>query len=200
MNPFRITLFDVETTGFLNKDNRLVQFAAHSLMLHPTNFQAFTVQEFSSLVKCDIPVPDRARSIHGISQAMTRFGVDEKSICRWFNNACNTSDYMVAHNYSFDHNFMEEVFTRNKLIFPDIKNKICTMRESAEFCQIPKNNNITGYKHPKLIELHQHLFNEGFDGAHDALVDVKATKRCLVELIAQGVIKLNHTEDLLSNI
>ena len=192
MDPIKVTIFDTETTGFLNKDNRLVQFAAHSLMLHPTSFRAFTVQEFSSLVKCDIPVPEGARSVHGITQGMASFGVEERVICRWFNNACKTSDYMVAHNYSFDHNFMKEVFARNKLIFPDIKNKICTMRESTEFCQIPKTNNRTGYKQPKLIELHQHLFNEGFDGAHDALVDVKATKRCLVKLLEEGGIKLEN--------
>lgn len=194
MKPIRLTIFDTETTGFLNNDSRLVQFAAHTLMLHPESFSNFTVQEFSTLVECHTPVPEESRRIHGISQGMASYGVDEKVICRWFNNACKTSDYMVAHNYSFDFNFMKEVFERNKLIFPDIKNSICTMRESTEFCQIPKTKNRKGYKHPKLQELHQHLFNESFDGAHDALVDVKATKRCLVKLLEEGGIRLDDSQ------
>jgi inhibitor of KinA sporulation pathway (predicted exonuclease) len=33
------------------------------------------------------------------------------------------------------------------------------------------------FKFPKLSELHQWLFGEDFEGAHDALNDVKATSR-----------------------
>ena len=39
------------------------------------------------------------------------------------------------------------------------------------------------------MELHQFLFNTGFDNAHNALNDVKATGKCLEELIRRGIYK-----------
>ncbi len=43
-------------------------------------------------------------------------------------------------------------------------------------------------KFPKLIELHQFLFGEGFEGAHGALADCRATARCGKELFNRGII------------
>jgi DNA polymerase III epsilon subunit-like protein len=60
------------------------------------------------------------------------------------------------------------------------------MQESTAFCKIPGPY---GYKWPKLMELHQKLFNEGFDGAHDAMNDVLACGRSFFELQRLGVIK-----------
>lgn len=45
-----------------------------------------------------------------------------------------------------------------------------------------------GFNGPILQELHNHLFNEDFDGAHDALADVKATARCFFELKRLGIL------------
>ncbi len=44
----------------------------------------------------------------------------------------------------------------------------------------------SGTKHPKLIELHQHLFGAEFEGQHKALDDAKATMRCALKLRDQG--------------
>ncbi len=43
-------------------------------------------------------------------------------------------------------------------------------------------------KFPKLMELHQFLFGEGFQGAHGALADCQATARCGKELYNRGII------------
>ncbi|MDZ7774594.1 MAG: DNA polymerase III subunit alpha [Bacteroidales bacterium] len=40
-----------------------------------------------------------------------------------------------------------------------------------------------GYKRPNLTELHQKLFGETFDEAHNATADVEATARCFLELV-----------------
>lgn len=61
------------------------------------------------------------------------------------------------------------------------------MESSTNFCAIPSN---WGLKWPTLTELHTKLFKEGFDGAHDALDDVKACARSFFELTKMGVIKL----------
>lgn len=62
------------------------------------------------------------------------------------------------------------------------KKCMCTMSLTTDLCKIPHPKGWKSYKWPKLIELHQFLFKEGFDGAHDALADIEATKRCFLEL------------------
>lgn len=49
-----------------------------------------------------------------------------------------------------------------------------TMSEvTANLCKIPGRGK--RYKFPRLIELHTHLFGEGFGQAHNASADVEAT-------------------------
>ena len=53
------------------------------------------------------------------------------------------------------------------------------MQRSTDFCAIDGQY---GYKWPKLFELHQKLFGVGFEEAHDAGVDIRATAKCFWEL------------------
>lgn len=100
-------------------------------------------------------------------------------------------DYKVAHNINFDNPVTGAEIMRAGITYELFKYKkgLCTMSTSTKFCQLPKKNGY-GFKWPKLEELHQILFNEGFDGAHDALADVIATQRCFFELVKRGIIKL----------
>ena len=63
--------------------------------------------------------------------------------------------------------------------------KICTMEMSTDYCELPGPY---GYKWPSLSELHYKLFNEYFDEAHDAAVDVRACANCFFELKDRGII------------
>lgn len=63
--------------------------------------------------------------------------------------------------------------------FPWPTNDIDVMSVGKDICNIPGKQ---GIKPPKLIELHKFLFGEEFESAHDALVDVRATQRCLAEI------------------
>lgn len=94
---------------------------------------------------------------------------------------------LVAHNLSFDHRVVWAEFIRNGMEPKRGMHKICTMVKSTNYCQLPGKR---GYKWPKLTELHQHLFNKDFDGAHDAMADVIALKDCFFELVKLGVIEL----------
>jgi len=51
-----------------------------------------------------------------------------------------------------------------------------------------------GYKWPKLQELHNHLFGESFEEAHNAMADIEATKKCFIELV-----KLGETPSYITN-
>ncbi len=55
------------------------------------------------------------------------------------------------------------------------------MIQGTDILKIPSRKG-SGYKWPKLEELHNFLFKEGFDGAHDALNDVMATSKCYFEM------------------
>lgn len=114
-------------------------------------------------------------------------GFPMKEMLKAFLTDYEGSDHLVAHNMAFDHPVLGAEMIRYNLSSRVKLNKICTMQSSIELCRLPGNY---GFKFPKLIELHQHLFNEGFDGAHDAMADVNACRRCFFELLKQGIIKI----------
>ena len=62
----------------------------------------------------------------------------------------------------------------------------CTMIRSTDYCQLP--GRYGKYKWPKLEELHFKLFGESFEGAHDALADIRATMRCYYEMEKRGLV------------
>ena len=68
-----------------------------------------------------------------------------------------------------------------------MKNKHCTMQLlSTNYCPPARPRTASSGHH--CAELHLHLFNEFFEGAHQALVDVQANLRCYFELRRRGVI------------
>jgi len=96
----------------------------------------------------------------------------------------NKCTHAFAHNMTFDYPIIAAEMIRYKVKPSNQVTKVCTMKSSTNFCALPKN------KWPKLEELHQILFNEGFDDAHDALADVSATVKCARELVKKGIINL----------
>lgn len=99
------------------------------------------------------------------------------------------SKYMIAHNMDFDYNVVGAEMMRIKLGAKNRLERLCTMKSTTDFLKLPAKNG-RGYKFPKLEELYRFLFKEEFDGAHDALADVKATARCFFELVDRGIIVL----------
>lgn len=103
-----------------------------------------------------------------------------------FLTALELCEAKVAHNISFDRAIVGSElyrlgFPMESIEYFKFKPKICTMKSTTKFCRLP---GARGFKWPKLIELNQILFGEGFEGAHDALEDVRATARCFFELKA----------------
>lgn len=94
---------------------------------------------------------------------------------------------MVAHNIQFDYNVLgAEMIRYNKTTGRRIK-QFCTMQFSTPLLQLPGK---FGFKYPNLGELHQYLFNTGFDGAHDAASDVTACRNCFFELLKRELFSL----------
>jgi len=138
-------------------------------------------------------IPEEATKVHGITDAVAEEqGVDVGFVLGQFNFAQALCTHTVGHNIGFDW----KVVGAEMLRFPNMEEryqqfkdlpKICTMRKSTKFVGL-KQKNSNRPKYPNLQELHTHLFGEGFEGAHDALADVKATMNCFFELKDIGVI------------
>lgn len=185
--------FDTETTGLPldwqapleNLDNwpRLVQLA---WLLTDENGKE--VERTSQIIKPEgFIIPKEAAAVHGIStEQAQKEGILLNTALKEFTKAVDEAKILVAHNMSFDEKIMgAELLRKSQEHKLFERPKICTMLSSTDFCKI---DNGYGYKWPKLVELHFKLFDEEFEGAHDALADVKACARCFFELTKQGII------------
>lgn len=132
-----------------------------------------------------------ASEVHGITDEIAEKGYSLTGALFEFFSRLENSKMLVAHNIRFDRKIVKSEMIRNNMPYVSLldKDKIkmtCTMFASTAHCAIPGPH---GNKWPKLDELYQKLFNEGFEGAHDALVDVRACARCFFELKRLGVIE-----------
>jgi DNA polymerase III epsilon subunit-like protein len=199
----KILFFDTETSGFIKKD---LSFD------HPE--QAWTVQigailgnQNDDFEKMNIIIKANGRSmnpfaqeVHGISpERADAEGVDELTAAEQFGLMLRQADLMVCHNHAFDWPYVKHLMERNMEGMSDEARSAfyldlpayCTMRDKAvvKFCGL--KNKANKPKWPKLIELHEILFQEGFDGAHDAFADISATKKCFFALLDLGIITLD---------
>jgi len=185
--------FDTETTGLpknwkapvtdLNNWPRLVQLA---YLYYDINGNKISEGDF--IIKPEeFTIPSDASRIHGITtERALREGQSISSVLQQFNSFVVQASCLVAHNMSFDEKIIGAEFLRNGMENSIAsKNKICTMESTTNFCAI---DGPYGYKWPKLSELHYKLFKTGFEEAHNAAADIKATVKCFWELRKIGII------------
>lgn len=192
-----IIFFDTETNG-LPKDWRAPMTKVDNwprciqLAWAMTDEFGFIVDQRVDLIKPDgWEIPNEAFWINnGFSQEKSdKEGVPIAEALGHLIEAMNKVDYVVAHNMNFDYNVIGAEMIRAGLRAESKKQKVCTMTISTDLMKLPGRFKGT-YKFPKLEELHRFLFEEDFDGAHDALVDVMACVRCFFELVNRGVISI----------
>jgi len=184
--------FDTETTGLPTyRDASLNQIDdwPHLVQIAWALYDDTTLREARSHIICPdgYEIPDEAASVHGITtEKAVEDGEAIEQVLGDFESAFIKTDYVVAHNMQFDANVVMAEYARmGKDRFLGGRGHICTMKRSTRYCGIKRQ---WGYKWPTLEELHQKLFGEGIDGAHDALVDVNACARCFFKLRQSGII------------
>lgn len=139
---------------------------------------------------------------HGYSDEQCRsVGVPAELAFTRFAQAVEKCDYLIAHNLAFDRPVILAELGRYSIkITRNYKPKLyCTMMSSINYVNAPHSEaNMKKWpflvgkaKFPKLMELHEKLFSVGFDSAHNALEDVKATFRCLMELMSRGIMSFD---------
>jgi DNA polymerase-3 subunit epsilon len=196
----RILAIDTETTGLPirglpsvdPRQPRIVQFAA---ILTDETRREYGCASF--IVDAGVPVPDGAAKVHGITTEMVkRFGVPEKLAVGSFVRLVAVADLIVAHNLTFDLDMVDG--TAGRL---GIRWKVpsgggrCTMNAASPILNLPPTARMVdaGFgdkpKPPKLEEAYELLIGKKLEGAHDALVDVRACIDVYFALLERGAWK-----------
>jgi DNA polymerase III epsilon subunit-like protein len=192
-------IFDTETSGFPRKDMeaqhplqaRVLQLAALQL---DENFnelgQLYTLIKLPPGKKID----DGAFKAHGKTWDMcNEQGRPSSDVLTELNELFKTSDALVAHNFAFDDTMIDIEFECADIIPYSCEYSYCTMELMTPICKLPhvrKNSFGQKYKWPKLSEAYNFIYGKEFEGAHDALGDVRATAKVLQYLFEQKIIKL----------
>ena len=195
-----ILFFDTETTGLPNFKLHPAapqQPACLQLGALLTTSEGEPIEEYQTLIQIGSkPIHPMALKAHGISaEKANSEGIPPFEALFEFHRLVQDAEFLVCHNYSFDLYILKCMAYGLKneeaeLVFAEIEELPykCTMRSTIQFCQLPFPSGRKGFKFPKLEELHRILFEEDFEGAHDAMADVRATHRCYCELSYREVI------------
>jgi DNA polymerase III subunit epsilon len=182
-----ILFFDTETTGIPDpklpaedpSQPRVVQIAA--IMDYPDGTEA---QRLDVILYCD-DVPEEASNVHGITTEISRkIGLNEGTGIDLFIDMLEVSELVVAHNAPFDIGILTgsaRRITCNPTFDPFAGKPVFdTMRAGKIILKLPDRQG--GLRNPSLTVLHKGLFGCDFEGAHRAITDVLATRKCFYEL------------------
>lgn len=207
----RILVFDTETTGLpkskiLNPDTLnlwpyTVQF---SYVIYDTNLNDIVVSSDKIVkLKDGITMPEDSIKIHGITTEISqKNGINIETIINEFFSHLRDVDLLVGHNISFDINMIKVELLRliyetnsisenevkeckyNLHFLTNYKNICCTLQESIDLCNIKAIDKFGKEytKFPKLLELHQKLFESVPNNLHNSFNDILVTLRCFMKL------------------
>ncbi len=188
-------IFDLETTGLPKKKNALItdldnwpRVVQIAWSCHDADGRVLSANDY--IISPDgFTIPAEAAKIHGITdERARREGVFATEALIPFAQAVKSSQYLVAHNISFDYPVIFAEFQRYNIAHSlDSREQICTMKTKAVIHHCQMKNKQGGLKWPKLSEMYQVLFGEPFPDAHDARADVNACARCFFELKRRGI-------------
>ena len=173
-------VFDTETTGFPLKDKpadypgqaRIVQLAA---LLLDENFKERAC--LNTLIRpSGWTISAGAQQAHGITQEdCQNYGVPIEVALKFFDFLLSGTEVLIAHNISFDNQLLNIEYELAG-VQRKVTDEYCTMHKTTNICKL-QGKQPGKYKWPKLEEAYWHFFSEKLEGAHDALVDVRACAR-----------------------
>ena len=196
-------IFDTETTGLPKKWNapvsdsdnwpRCIQLA---WQLHDETGKLSSNNSF--LIKPEnFDIPFESEKVHGVSTALAmKDGLGLKEVINRFLIDLKKSKYLVGHNVKFDINIIGAELYRLGIVsnFSQLKVIDTCTEITANLCKLPGGRS-GKFKFPTLIELHDFLFRDSFEHAHNASADVEATARSFFELIRTDIFSKNDFEN-----
>lgn len=173
-------IFDTETTG--KWDFKAPAFADHQPdVVQLCAMLADEERIYSAVnlfIHTETPIPEEARAIHRVDREMTaRVGVSRLRACQLLDSFLKKADVIVGHNIEFDIKIMLAANLREGGQGAALKKpSFCTMKEATERCKLPNPRFPDRFKWPTLQEAYTILVDpRGFEGAHDAMADARAT-------------------------
>ena len=209
----KVIVVDVETTGLpINKkasitdDNNwpnIIQISWITMDTDSINDNIIKIYDYIIKLPEGKTIPQDSIKIHGITnERMRQEGVPIKDVLIEFMENLNKASMIIAHNLDFDKKIIKVELYRNKM-FKNIQSLLygprinfCTMKTGKDICKIIKysNSGEEYYKFPRLIELHEFLFNEQPRNLHNSLVDILVCLRCFYKMrFDEDLIEINKT-------
>jgi len=174
-------IFDTETTGFINSVEAPLATQPKIIEIFAIKVCDLTLEETDSislLIDPKEPISAEITTITTINDAMVKGQGDFAKHISAVSDFWLGEQAVCGHNVTFDCDMLEVELRRlgrvNK--FPWTPRRLCTVELSEHYLG----------RRLKLIDLHTHLFGVGFEKAHRAEPDVRATHRCLVEMSKRG--------------
>lgn len=177
----RVLIFDTETTGLwkfkLPLDHpsqpESVQLAAKLV----NDEDGRVLGQINFIVKAEAECAPEAAAIHGVTQQLIQeAGVARRVAIASFHNLLKAAEKTVAHNWDFDSKIIRRTYHLENSSWElfDKTPGFCTMKSATDVCRLP--GKIPGkFKWPTLQEAYKFFVDpNGFEGAHDAMVDVDA--------------------------
>lgn len=191
-----LLFFDTETSGLPKFKSALNDFTQPYVMQLAAIFTDMEGNEKASINLMinngDIEVDTKALETHGITVEDTfNYGVSPQHALSIFAELSRKANLHVGHNLKFDIFLMDIMRVRfhpkGKKSKPIVSDYICTMRQATPILNLPPTDKMlaAGFNKPKapnLGECYQYFFNKKLEGAHDALIDVRATKEIFFEM------------------
>src|SRR6478609_9467920 len=166
-------IYDTETNGF-PPHARMTQLA---FMLF--NDQGEVLMESQDFIKPEgwtIPKTEFFINNNMTTERNMQLGIPLKDCLAKFHLALERTHFKIAHNHNFDVQIVTNEIAKAGMQLQPFASKqhFCTMLSTIDYVGALNKWGKPG-KWPTLSELHVKCFGEDFDGAHDALADVKAT-------------------------
>ena len=180
-----IIITDTETTGLLlarPTDMKLQPFITDIYAMKiDENFNM--IEQYETLVRPPIPISKEITKITGITDELLIGAPTFLEIYSDLYDFFKDGDLLVGQNISYDVGVIAYELMRHGLEHKSSwpKHSACTIEASYHY----QNKRLA------LSKLHEFLFGEGFENAHRAKPDVRATARCFVELCKRGDIDLS---------
>lgn len=196
--PSSILYFDTETAGLPRHDLPLDHDAQPQIVQLAALLEVDGVERGSFSVIVDQEgraIPPEVARVHGIDDAIAaRCGIAiEAALGMWLRLA-RRAELLVGHNVAIDIEIIRLAFAA--LAKPPIVAEVgampsaCTQAMAEPILRLPPTERMkaTGlghsFKSPNLRECIAHFFGEALDGAHDALVDVRACRRVYRHIVS----------------
>lgn len=187
MQKTKLIFIDTETNDV--KDPKLIQLGYMLVEVDDASPEGYNVlREVGTLIQCgQVKMNPYAFAVHGIPVLRCNtYGIPQQAACGTLTADLTIADCAVYHNAAFDTRVLRllgESVTLggNSLIAAmDTTATHCTMQTTKAFVGVVNKNGAP--KPPKLVELHQELFDYEPEKQHDALSDVRATVKCYFAL------------------